>query len=96
MAWTETTRPYYARNGPGYASDATDGEWALIQPLMPKAKRLGRRRKVKLRRVVDAIFYRWCPRQWCSFRRRGWRAVEAVGRNGASTPAPGGHRRSPV
>ena len=57
MAWTETTRPHYVRNGPGYASDATDDEWALIEPLMPRTKRLGRRRKVKLRRVVDAIFY---------------------------------------
>jgi transposase len=57
MAWTEITRPVYVRNGPGYASDTSDEEWALIAPFMPKAKRFGRKRKVKLRRVVDAIFY---------------------------------------
>ena len=57
MAWTEITRALYVRNGRGYASDTTDDEWALIVPFMPTAKRLGRKRKVDLRRVVDAIFY---------------------------------------
>ena len=33
---------------------------------MPKAKRLGRRRKVKLRRVVDAVFY--LPSSGCQWR----------------------------
>ena len=57
MAWTETTRCHYVRNGAGYASDTTDAEWLLIAPFMPKPKRLGRRRTVVLRRVADAIFY---------------------------------------
>ena len=57
MPWTETTRRHYVRKGAGYASDTTDAEWALIASFMPKAQRLGRRRKVDLRRVVDAIFY---------------------------------------
>jgi transposase len=57
MAWTEITRLHYVRNGSGYASDTADDEWALIEPFMPKPKRLGRRRTAKLRRVVDAIFY---------------------------------------
>ena len=35
MAWTETTRPHYERRCPRYASDLTDAEWALIEPLMP-------------------------------------------------------------
>ena len=30
MAWTELTRAQYERGGGRYASDASDGEWALI------------------------------------------------------------------
>ncbi|TDR27826.1 hypothetical protein DES43_1634 [Aquamicrobium defluvii] len=38
MAWTETTRPHYELRCRRYASDLTDGEWALIEPLMPQPK----------------------------------------------------------
>jgi hypothetical protein len=34
----------YEREGQRYASDLTDAEWALIEPHMPAAKRLGRPR----------------------------------------------------
>ena len=57
MAWTETTRQYYRREGSGYASDMTDAEWTLIAPLMPEPSRLGRPREVDLRLVVNAILY---------------------------------------
>ena len=57
MPWTEITRPHYVRDGLRYASDTTDGEWALIEPWMPQPKRLGRRRKTKLRSVVEALLY---------------------------------------
>lgn len=57
MPWTEITRKQYAREGLRYASDLTDGEWALIEPLLPKAKALGRPRKTDLRAVMDAILY---------------------------------------
>ena len=57
MAWTETTRPQYRRDGLRYASDTMDAEWAVIAPLMPPARRLGRPRQIALRAVVDAIFY---------------------------------------
>jgi hypothetical protein len=30
--WTEITRRKYQRKGQRYASDLTDGEWALIEP----------------------------------------------------------------
>ena len=30
--WTEITRRKYERGGQRYASDLTDGEWALIEP----------------------------------------------------------------
>ena len=57
MPWTEITRPQYRREGLRYASDVTDAEWRLIEPFMPRRHRLGRRRTVNLREVVNAIFY---------------------------------------
>jgi transposase len=57
MPWTETTRPHYERRCPRYASDLTDAEWALIEPLMPSANRIGRPRKTDLREVVNALLY---------------------------------------
>lgn len=57
MPWTEITRRQYERSGGRYASDATDAEWALIEPLMPPRKRVGRPRTTDLRAVFDAILY---------------------------------------
>src|SRR5271165_2968059 len=55
--WTETAREQYRREDLRYASDLTDAEWALIEPHMPGQKALGRPRIVRLRGVVDAVFY---------------------------------------
>jgi putative transposase len=49
-----------------YPSDLTDAQWAVLEPLLPKAKPLGRPRKNDLRRVIDAIFYR--NRNGCTWR----------------------------
>ena len=57
MPWTEITRPQYRRDGQRYASDLTDGEWALIAPHLPAPRRLGRPRTTDLRDVVDALLY---------------------------------------
>ena len=57
MAWTETTRRHYERRSARYASDLTDAEWALIEPLMPSPNRIGRPRKTALREVVNALLY---------------------------------------
>jgi hypothetical protein len=57
MAWTELTRRQYDRAGDKYASDLTDAEWALIQPLLPAHKTTGRPRTTRLRDVFDAILY---------------------------------------
>jgi transposase len=57
MAWTETTRAQYLRCGLRYASDMTDAEWRLIARRLPPRRRLGRPRKVDLRKVVEAILY---------------------------------------
>lgn len=57
MTWTEITRAQYRRDDLEYASDLRDREWALIAPLMPERKRLGRPRRTDLRRVMEAILY---------------------------------------
>jgi transposase len=57
MAWTKITRRDYERRGGRYASDVTDREWALIEPLMPSRKPTGRPRTTDLRGVCDALLY---------------------------------------
>src|SRR5665213_2271506 len=57
MAWSEITRRQYRRDGLRYASDMTDGEWALIAPLMPARRAIGRPRETDLRAVVEALLY---------------------------------------
>lgn len=57
MPWTKTARQEYRRNASRYASDLRDGEWALIAPFMPPAKKIGRPRTTNLRDVVDAVLY---------------------------------------
>jgi transposase len=55
--WTNENRGKYSRIGLRYPSDLTDAEWAHIAPLIPPAKRGGRRRRVDLRQVVNGIMY---------------------------------------
>ena len=55
--WTPEHRRAADRRGLRYPSDLTDAEWALVEPLIPPAKRGGRPRKVDVREVLNAIFY---------------------------------------
>jgi transposase len=55
--WTTENRPKYDRDKLRYPSDLTDAEWAVLAPLIPPAKRGGRRRSVNLREVVNGILY---------------------------------------
>jgi putative transposase len=57
MSWTEITREQYRRDGLCYASDMTEAEWKIIEPLMPPPCRRGRPREISLRTIVDAILY---------------------------------------
>lgn len=41
-----------------YPTDLKDAEWDLLEPLLPKAKPGGRPRRVDLREILNAIFYR--------------------------------------
>jgi putative transposase len=49
-----------------YPSDLTDGQWQLIQPLLPAARPGGRPRKHDLRAIVNALFY--LNREGCTWR----------------------------
>jgi len=40
-----------------YPSDLTEAEWAILEPLLPPAKRGERPRTVAMRQVLNAIFY---------------------------------------
>ena len=51
------TGPRYNRDRLRYPSDLTDEEWALVEPLIPPAKRGGRRRTVVVREVVNGAMY---------------------------------------
>ena len=57
MAWTEATQANYRRAHDHRQNDVSDGEWALIAPLIPEQGRMGRPRSTDLRRVFDAIQY---------------------------------------
>lgn len=49
-----------------YPDDLTDAQWALLEPLLPKARPGGRPRTTDVREVVNAILY--LTRSGC-----GWR-----------------------
>ena len=55
--WTPENRPKYDRSRLRYPSGVTDEEWALIDPLIPPAKRGGNKRTVDVREVVNAVMY---------------------------------------
>ena len=55
--WTPATRRQHSREGLRYASDLTDDEWRIVEPLLPGAPGRGRRRAWPLREIANAIFY---------------------------------------
>jgi putative transposase len=55
--WKPEHRRTAEHRGPRYPSDLTDAEWALVEPMIPPAKRGGRRREVNVREVLNAVFY---------------------------------------
>jgi transposase len=55
--WTSKNRGRYDRGWLGYPSDLTDEEWALVERLIPPAKRGGNRRHVVVREVVNGLMY---------------------------------------
>jgi transposase len=82
--WTEQTRGRMARlakKAKRYPSDLTDEEWAQIAPLMPKARCRGRRRRVDVREIFNAI--RYLVRSGC-----GWRMLPIHFGAWRNPPAP--------
>src|SRR3979411_3215897 len=55
--WTAKTRGRYDRSRLRYPSDLTDDEWALVEPLIPPARRGGNKRHVDVREVMNGIMY---------------------------------------
>ena len=55
--WTDTTRALHARKSLASPSDLTDAERAALEPFMPAALPVGRPRKWRLRRIVEALLY---------------------------------------
>jgi transposase len=55
--WKPEHRQAAERRGLRYPSDLTDTEWALVEPMIPPAKRGGRKRTVDVREVLNGIFY---------------------------------------
>jgi transposase len=55
-----------------YASDLTDAEWTLLEPLVPPESPIGRPRLHSLRTILNALFYqlrtggawRFLPQEW--------------------------------
>ena len=60
--WIDTTRVLYVRKGMALSGDLTDGESAVLEPLLP----FGRHRKWPLRRLVEAV--RYLLRGWLPWR----------------------------
>lgn len=55
--WKPEHRLTADRRSLRYPSDLSDPEWVLVAPMIPPARRGGRRRSVDVREVLNAIFY---------------------------------------
>ena len=55
--WTTETRIRHDRSKLRYPSDVTDDEWVLVKPMIPPAKRGGRKREHDERDLVNGLLY---------------------------------------
>ena len=55
--WTSENRARYNREHLRYPSDTTEEEWTEVAPLIPPARRGGRKRTVKIREVCNGLLY---------------------------------------
>ena len=55
--WITENRARYNRDKLRYPSDLTEEEWTHIEPLIPPAKRGGRKRSVNVREVLNGLMY---------------------------------------
>ena len=54
---TNENRAKYKRDHLRYPSDLTDEEWAHVEPLIPPARRGGRKRETNMREALNALMY---------------------------------------
>ena len=54
--WKPEHRRAADRTGLRYPSDLSDAEWLIVEPMIPPAKRGGRRRSVNVREVLIGFF----------------------------------------
>lgn len=67
-----------AKETPRYPSDLTDAEWAILDPLIPRARKGGRPEKYPKREILNAIFYlvrSGCPWRMLPHDLPPWRLV---------------------
>ena len=55
--WTNKNRARYDRSKLRYPSDLTEGEWQLVEPLIPPGKPGGDKRTANMREVVNGLMY---------------------------------------
>ena len=55
--WTDENRAKYNRDKLRYPSDVTDEEWAHVEPIIPPAKRGGRKREANMREMLNGVMY---------------------------------------
>jgi transposase len=55
--WTNENRAKYNRDHLRYPSDLTDEEWMVIEPLIPPARRGGRKRTADMRAMMNGLMY---------------------------------------
>ena len=55
--WTVENRARYDRSKLRYPGELIDAEWALVEPLIPPAKRGGNKHTVDMREVVTGLVY---------------------------------------
>lgn len=55
--WSVENRRRYNRDHLRYPSDVTEEEWAEVAPLIPPARRGGRKRSVNIREVFNGLLY---------------------------------------
>ena len=84
--WTTENRSRYDRSKPRYPSDLPDEEWAVINPLIPAAKRSGNKRTVDERELINGPMYilnTGC--QWAASRKDCRRVAQSMPTSAAGT-----------
>jgi len=91
--WTTEQRQRHDRAGLRYPSDLSDGEWALVEPFIPSARRGGRRRTVDVRGAERHLLRAGhglpvaCPAQGPAAEEHGARLSHALGLGRDARPA---------